>query len=78
MKERSAIYLWVYWGYNYSDPKQWIYEIWSGCLADHLYGKFMYYYNQYGAYAVMNKFWVELDGDNRAKLEEYVLSNFKG
>ena len=78
MKTKTDIHLWVMWGYNYSDPKEWIYEIWGGCLADHLYNKFMYYYNEYGPDAVMNKFWVNLDGSNRTLLEDYVLNNYKG
>lgn len=76
---KSAIHLWVIWGYNYPEPKSWIYEIWGdNCLGNHLLGKFNYYYEIYGCYAVMNKFWAELDGENRRLLEEYVLTNYKG
>lgn len=37
----AAIKVWCYWCSNWYDPKEWIYKIWSGVLADHFYDKFV-------------------------------------
>ena len=45
-------------------------------LRGHLAGKWNAYYEDYGSYAVMTKFYAELDGTNRQLLMEWVLNNY--
>lgn len=67
---------WVYWCYNYTDPKEWIYQIWSGCIADHIYAKFKRLYEIFGYRSVMQDFYTELDKENRKLLLQWVLDNY--
>ncbi len=70
-KELEAIRKWVLWSYNYSEPRKFIREIWGeGHFADHIYEKFIQYN------ANMNRFYAELDNENKRKLAEYVLNNY--
>ena len=56
--------------YNYNHD--FIKEIWGGThLEDHLGSKFHNIYERVGAKAVMIDFYMELDGSNRQKLEDY-------
>ncbi len=49
-----------------------------GSLKTHLSNKFKDYYNKYGVYGVMIKFYAELDSENRRILTDYSLKNYKG
>ena len=49
-----------------------------GSLKTHLSNKFKDYYNRFGSYGVMIKFYTELDGKNRRILTDYSLKNYKG
>ena len=73
-----AINKWFYWCYNYED--NFIAKIWGPRepynLTDHLTAKFDALYDRYGSRAVMNVFYAELDGGNKKKLLEYVLTNY--
>lgn len=74
---KSQINLYVIFSFNY--PHNFIQLVWgSGSLADHLQSKFNGYYQDYGARGVFNTFYAELDGGNRAKLEQWILDNYKG
>lgn len=67
----DAMDKWVFWSYNYSEPKRWIGEIWgNGCFGKHIMEKWV------GAKMNMNKFYCELDTDNRKKLLNYILENY--
>jgi hypothetical protein len=73
---KEAINKWVFWCYNFTDPRSWIYEIWTGCIADHLYNKFCGLYEIHGCRSVMQDFYTELDKENRKKLLDWVLTNY--
>lgn len=64
----------VFFGYNY--PHDFIQQIWRDeqVIANHLQNKFDMFYKKVGPNAVMNRFYVELDNENREKLERYILS----
>lgn len=72
----TAINKWVFFAMNY--PYDFIERVWAGesVLANHLKGKFNYYYETYGSRAVMNTFYCELDGENKRKLMTWVLDNY--
>jgi len=75
-QEGDPITKWVYWCFNYTP--NFIEECWADDpnLAHHLKSKFMGYYDQVGAYGVMNKFFVELSSDNQQILIDYVMNNY--
>lgn len=76
-KEFLAIKLFVKFGYNYSEPKEFIDYICEKCnkqfLKDHLMAKFDNIYDTFGSHAAMNYFFCELDGDLQEALVEYAL-----
>ena len=72
----NGIKKWVYWSYNYKDPREWM-NIFDGAPAKHFYDKFMDLYKRYGSDGVMNHFFVELDSENQERLIDYVMSNQK-
>jgi hypothetical protein len=45
-------------------------------MADHLKGKFSMYLNRYGSEGAMPIFYLNLDGENRRILENYVMNNY--
>jgi len=47
-------------------------------IRKHIEGKFDSYYEKYGSWGVMIKFWTELDGGNREKLANWIKENYKG
>ena len=69
--------VWVYFGYNYSDPKEFVKYICEKCdkmyVYKHLLTKFDRIYDILGAHAVMNRFYVGLDADLRDALVEYAI-----
>lgn len=69
--------VWVYFGYNYSDPKDFVRYICEKCdkiwLYKHTLAKFDNIYDLYGANAVMNRFYADLDADLRDALVEYAI-----
>jgi hypothetical protein len=73
---KEAINKWVFWCYNFTNPKEWIYEIWKGVEADHLYNKFCGLYEIHGCRGVMQDFYTELDKENGKKLLDWVLTNY--
>ena len=68
----AAIRVWCYWCSNWGDPKEWIYEVWGGCLADHFYAKFTKECD-----CDMTRFYRELSDHNQQKLSSWVLRNYK-
>ena len=77
-KEFLAIMIFVKFGYNFSDPNEFINYICEKCdkqyLKDHLRKKFDHIYEDFGSHAVMNYFLCELDGDLQEALVEYALN----
>ena len=69
--------VWVYFGYNYSDPKEFVKYICEKCdkmyIYKHTLAKFDHIYDVYGAHAVMNRFYADLDADLRDALVEYAI-----
>lgn len=67
---------WIYWCYNFTRPEEFIAAIAEGGKDGHLYqhylSKFNALYKRVGADAVMNRFFIELDGEHRQKLLQYV------
>lgn len=49
-----------------------------GSLKNHLANKFKMYYNSYGSYGVMIKFYTELDSKNRRILTDFAYENYDG
>lgn len=45
-------------------------------MVAHLKSKFDNYYDMEGSYGVMNKFYLNLDEENRRILENYVINNY--
>ena len=66
---------WVYWCYNYHDPREWM-QIFDD--PKHMMSKFMGIYKSYGSDAVMNRFFVELSVGNQRRLIDYVMNNYNG
>lgn len=75
-----AINKFMYFMYNY--PYNFIELVWGErkqyTLTDHLTGKFNALYDKYGAHGVIPAFYAELDLNNRIKLLEWVMDNYKG
>lgn len=75
-----AINKWMYFIYNY--PYNFIELVWGERkrfnLTDHLSEKFDALYERKGPYGVIPAFYAELDGNNRVKLLEWVMDNYKG
>lgn len=46
-------------------------------LRSHLYNKFCDIHNTYGAYSAVPHFYMELDSDNRRRLLDWFIENFK-
>lgn len=66
---------WIYWCFNYTKPEEFIAVIAGGensYLYQHYLSKFNALYKRVGADAVMNRFFIELDGEHRQKLLQYV------
>jgi hypothetical protein len=74
----SPIGKFVLFGYNY--PPDFIEQVWADepNMMNHLKEKFKYYYDKFGADAVMNRFFIELDDSNQRKLEDWIAANYKG
>ena len=74
----SLIKKYVLFSYNY--PYDFIEKVWEDepNLANHLKSKFDSYYKNYGARAVMNEFYVNLDSENQSKLDNWIINNYKG
>ena len=77
-KEFLAVLLFVKFGYNYPDPKEFISYICEKCnkqyLKEHLEFKFEAIYDDYGSHGVMNYFFVELDSDLQEALVDYAIN----
>jgi hypothetical protein len=75
---KSPINKFVMFAFNY--PPNFIADVWSDDpgMAEHLQSKFSGYYDRFGSDAVMNRFYVELDHENKIKLEEWVINNYNG
>lgn len=86
----TAINKWIYYCLNYNVVKMEVssfdgdremylpdcFIAFPKYLRVHLAGKWDAYYKDYGSYAVMTKFYAELDGTNRQLLMEWVLNNY--
>lgn len=67
----------IYFGFNY--PHDFITKIWGeGRTSQHLKGKFNDYYEKAGSNGALFLFFVNLDSENQAKLEQYISSNYRG
>ena len=77
-KQYLSILFFVKFGFNYSNPDEFINYICEKCdknhLKKHLRNKFDDYYARFGSLAVMNRFFVELDTDLQEALVEYALN----
>ena len=62
-------------GYNY--PYDFIEKAWAHypMMMNHLRGKFKEYQTRHGG-EVMNRFWINLDGENQAVLTKYIQENY--
>ena len=69
--------VWVYFGYNYPQPCEFIHYIvdnTDGCYDyQHLVNKFNEIYNTYGSHAVMNRFFAELSSGLQQALVDYAI-----
>jgi len=75
--DNSPITKWVYWCFNYHNPKEWITQIqWNGAEPQHFMNKFSEAYKIAGSQGAMNRFFVELDKGNQQKLIDYVMNNY--
>ena len=72
MNNYSAIALWVYFGFNFPDPKPMFITIYGENLGTHIYNKWVQYDGNF------NKLFVELTITNQKKLMKYILNNYKG
>ena len=72
----NLIEKWNYWCVNYNHD--FIEKAWSDnpIMVAHLKSKFDHYYDMEGRYGVMNKFYLNLDEENRRILENYVINNY--
>ena len=72
----NLIEKWNYWCVNYNHD--FIEKAWSDnpIMVAHLKSKFDHYYDMEGSYGVMNKFYLNLDEENRRILENYVINNY--
>ena len=77
-KEFLISIIWVKFGYNYSNPDDFINYICEKVgrpwLKDHLREKFDDIYDRYGSHAVMNAFLCELDEELQQALVEYAMN----
>lgn len=80
MKEKQnflAVTAFVYFGFNYTDPKEFIRYICDktneSYLYDHLMEKFNSLYDRHGSRAVMQCFFCELETDLREALVDYAI-----
>lgn len=81
MKERQNYLVakaFVYFGYNFSNPKEFIHYICEKTghgkiMEDHLFNKWCGLYDDFGCHAVMNKFFVEINEELREALVEYAI-----
>lgn len=72
----NLIEKWNYWCANYD--YDFIEKAWADnpMMAKHLEAKFDHDYEMAGSYGAMTMFYLDLDGDNRRILEEYVINNY--
>jgi len=68
----------VYFTFNYPNNFMDAFGHKDNHIRKHIEEKFDSYYKKYGSYGVMIKFWIELDGDNRNKLADWIKENYKG
>lgn len=77
-KEFLAVLLFVKFGFNFSNPKEFITYICEKTkkmyLVDHLVSKFNHLHKTFGAHAVMFCFFCELDCDLQEALVEYAIN----
>lgn len=77
-KEFLAILLFVKFGFNFSNPKEFIPHICKQTnktyLIDHLVSKFLHLYETFGSHAVMFCFFCEIDSDLQEALVEYAIN----
>lgn len=81
MKQKFlAVKAFVYFGYNYPNPKEFIHYICEKTgklgLESHLLSKFDHIYDVYGSHAVMNYFFTEIDVDLREALVEFACTKY--
>ena len=77
-KDFLAVLLFVKFGFNYSNPKEFITYICEKTqkryLIDHLVSKFNSLYDNYGCHAIMQVFFCELDSELQEALVDYALN----
>ena len=77
-KEFLAVMLFVKFGFNFSNPKEFITYICEKThkmyLVDHLVAKFNHLYKEFGAHAVMPCFLCEIDSDLQEALVDYAIN----
>lgn len=79
-RQQLIVKAWVYFGYNYSDPKELIHYICEKTgqlhLEQHFISKFNHIYEVYGCHAVMNRFYVEINKECQAALVDYAVKEY--
>lgn len=77
-KDYLAGLLFVKFGFNFSNPKEFIPYICEKTqkmyLVEHLTSKFIHLYETYGSHAVMFCFFCEIDSDLQQSLVEYAIN----
>ena len=76
-KTALVVKVWVYFGYNYPQPCEFIHYIVDHSEGyydyQHLVNKFNALYDDYGSHAVMNRFFAELSGELQQALVDYAI-----
>ena len=79
-RQQLIVKAWVYFGYNYSDPKEFIHYICEKTgqlhLEEHFISKFNHIYDVYGCYAVMNEFYEQLNQEYQAALVDFAVKEY--
>ena len=77
-KDYLAVLLFVKFGFNFANPKEFITHICEKTqkkyLVDHLVGKFNHLYETFGSHAVMFCFLCEIDSDLQEALVDYAIN----
>ena len=76
-RKPDPVTLWVYWCSNYSEPENWIKDIWPAETEySHFLSKFMSLRKQYSGDETMNRFFRELSAGNQQKLIRYISTKY--
>lgn len=68
----------VYFTQNYPNNFMDAFDSEGKNIKEHIQSKFDSYYEKYGSYAVMIKFWIELDYENQKLFADWIKENYTG